>query len=108
MPVMTTRLSFIVPAANLPAPAGPRKQSSRLPSLPFVLRPATGALDQTALIGLKGVKAEAANDPTRKGAGLGPHTGCPRNDGRHEDENHRNAHRQNSELSEGQAHGGLG
>jgi hypothetical protein len=108
MPVITTRLSFIVPAANLPALGGPRKQSSRLPSLPFVSRPAAGALDQTAFIGLEGVKAQAANDPTGKGASLGPHTGCPRNDGRDEDENHRNAHRQNSELSEGQAHGGLG
>jgi hypothetical protein len=108
MPVMTTRLSFMVSPANLPALAGPRKQSSRLPSLHFVSRHAAGALDQTAFIGLEGVKAEPANDPTGKGAGLGPHTGCPRNDGRHEDENHRHAHRQNSELSEGQAHVGLG
>ncbi len=108
MPVMTTRLSFIVPAENLPASTGPRKQSSRLPSLPFVSRPAAGALDQTAFIGLEGVKAQATNDPTGKGASLRPHTGCPRNDGRNKDKNHRHAHRQNSELSEGQAHGGLG
>ena len=108
MPVMTTRLSFIVPAPNLPTPAGPRKQSSRLPSLPFVLRPATGALDEAALLNLKGMQAEPTNDPTGKGAGLGSNSRCPRNDGRDEDENHRNAHRQNSELSEGQAHGGLG
>lgn len=107
MPVMTTRLSFMVPAANLPASAGPRKQSSRLTSLPFVLRPATGALDEAALLNLKGMQAKAANDPTGNGAGLCPHTQGSRNDSRDEDENHRNAHRQNSELSEGQAHGGL-
>ena len=108
MPVMTTRLSFIVPAANLPASTGPRKQSSRLPSLPFVGGPAAGALDHTRMRGFESMQAKAANDPSRDCTGFRPNPGSPRNDGRHEDEDHRNAHCQDSELSEGQAHEGLG
>lgn len=107
MPVMTTRLSFIVPAENLPASTGPRKQSSRQPSLPFICRPAAGALDHVRMRGFESMQAKAANDPSRDRTGFGPDSGSTRNDSRHEDEDHRNAHRQDSELSEGQAHEGL-
>lgn len=108
MPVMTTRLSFIVPAANLPASAGPRKQSSRWPSLPFVGGPAAGALNHTRMRGFESMQAKAANDPSRDRTGFRPDPGSARNDSRHDDEDHRNARYQDGKLSEGQAHEGLG